>query len=121
MNRYNKTNVVVAAFIAVILLGLWASYQAREHFWQRPVGMPVSGPGMSGIDGANIGGWTANEGLPVNNMPVNSPMDPNKLMVLANPSVSTSCCPSAYNNDMGCICLSEHDRRMFASRGGNKA
>jgi len=120
--KYDKTQVIVVAFIAVVVFVLIAGGMGtRENFWQKPVGMPISGPGMSAMDGSSLGGWTANEGLPVGSMPVNTPLDPNKLMLLADNKTSPECCPATFNNDTGCICLTENDRRLFASRGGNKA
>jgi hypothetical protein len=42
-------------------------------------------------------------------------------MSLVGNTVSSDCCPSTFNTDTGCVCLTEADRRLFASRGGNKA
>jgi hypothetical protein len=42
-------------------------------------------------------------------------------MFLADTKTSPSCCPSAFNTDTGCVCLSSAERSQMASRGGNRA
>jgi hypothetical protein len=34
---------------------------------------------------------------------------------------SPECCPSTYTCDRGCVCLTEEQKKMFGSRGGNKS
>jgi hypothetical protein len=38
-----------------------------------------------------------------------------------NNRIGPDCCPSPFSTGAGCICLSEEDRKGFASRFGNKS
>lgn len=122
-----KTNLVFAFFIAAVLAGLFVRYMGtsipRESFMQKSTGMPLNAQGMGPYDGVAVGGMTGSamsEPLPVGQHPVNTPLDSNKLMLLESNTASPECCPSAFNTDMGCICLTDSDKKLFASRGGNK-
>ena len=92
---------------------------------QQPAGMPLNSAGMGPFDQVSleggVSGWAATEGMPVNvtNLPSSS-ADPNKLMLLADNKVGADCCPSAFSNDMGCVCLTPSDQSFFAGRGGNR-
>lgn len=123
-----KTNLVFAFFVAAILAGLFVKYAGtsvpRESFMQKPTGMPLNASGIGPYDQVSVGGaagWAASEPMPVSQHPVNTPLDSNKLMLMESNTSSPSCCPSAFNTDTGCICLSDSDKKLFASRGGNKA
>lgn len=125
-----KTNLVLAFFIAAVLAGLFLQYSAppapvtKETFMQQELGMPLNDAGMGPYDQVSIGGvsgWASSEPTPVSQSPANNPMDTNKLMLLSDNKVSSECCPSTFNTDTGCVCLTEQDRRLFASRGGNRA
>ena len=122
----NKTNAVIAAFLAALILSLLALYahpaapKSRESFAQKEVGMPVDGVGMGPYDNVSVpgaSGWTMNEQAPKGAAPVGTLQN---LQFLLNPRTSPSCCPSAFNTDSGCVCLSEQDLTLMASRGGNK-
>lgn len=127
----DKTTLVVAIFAAAVLAGLFVQHgmsipspAGKETFMQQEVGMPLSGGGIGPYDGSALGtasGWVANEALPVGTSPASSHIDTNKLMLLSGNKVSSECCPSAFNTDTGCVCLSQQDQKLFASRGGNKA
>lgn len=124
----DKTSLVVAFFVAAVLAGLFVQFglgrpmpSNKETFMQQEVGMPLNAGGIGPYDGAAIGGWTASEPLPVGTSPASTHIDSNKLMLLADNKVSNECCPSAFNTDTGCLCLTEPDRKLFASRGGNRA
>lgn len=126
----NKTTLVIALFIGVLLAGLMTRYafaaqvpRERETFAQRELGAPTQGHGMGPYDGVSVAGasgWLATEPAPVGTAPAGASQEP-RLMFLADPKVSTSCCPSAFNTDMGCVCLSDTDKQLMASRGGNRA
>jgi len=122
-----KTNLVFAFFIGAILAGLFVRYMGtsipRESFMQKPTGQPLNAAGMGPYDGVSVGGatgWAGSEPLPVGQHPVNTPLDSNKLMLLEGNKVSADCCPSAFSGDTGCVCLTTSDKKLFASRGGNK-
>jgi hypothetical protein len=129
----NKTALVLAFFIAAVLAGLFVRFghkvapTSKESFMQQPVGQPLNAAGMGPYDQVNIGngvaGWAANEASSVNSagaLPSQAD-DPNKLMLMVDNKVSTECCPSTFNTDTGCVCLTEQNKSMMASRGGNRA
>jgi len=130
----DKTTLVFAFLAAAVLAGLFARFNlmgsfmpsSTEHFMQQPAGMPLNGAGMGPYDqvslGGGVSGWAATEGMPVNvtNLP-SSMNDPNKLMLLADNKVDADCCPSAFSNDMGCVCLTPSDQSVVAARGGNRS
>lgn len=129
----DKTSVVLAFFVAAVLAGLFVKFNisiplptSTEHFMQKPLGAPTSGPGMGPYDQVSIdggfSGWSATE--PHSAAPVSGSLPgqstDNKLMFMLGNKTDTSCCPSAFNTDTGCVCLTESDRSLMASRGGNK-
>jgi hypothetical protein len=121
----SRTNFVLAFFVAAVVVGLLMRFHVsipipRENFMQKDAGMPLDAPGMGPYDQASIGGWSANEGMPVGSHPVATPLDGNKLMSLVGNKTSPSCCPSAFSTDTGCVCLTGSDLDMMARRGGNK-
>ena len=93
---------------------------------QQPAGMPLNGPGIGPYDqvsvGGGVSGWAANEGMPIDGSHLPSSVnDPNKIMLLADNKVGSDCCPSAFSNDLGCVCLTPSDQSFFAARGGNRS
>ncbi len=124
-----KTNLVFAFFVAAVLAGLFVQYMGkggapRESFMQKSAGMPLNAAGIGPYDQVSVSGasgWASSEPQPVGQHPVNTPLDTNKLMLLEGNTVSPDCCPSAFNTDTGCVCLTASDKKLFASRGGNKA
>ena len=128
----DKTTLVFAFLAAAVLAGIFVRFNpmglssSTEHFMQQPVGMPLNGAGIGPYDQVSIGGgvsgWAANEGMPIDSSPLaSSSSDPNKIMLLADNKISSDCCPSAFSNDMGCVCLTPSNQSLFASRGGNRA
>lgn len=125
----DKSSFVLAFFVAALLAGLFLRFtpgpmgSTKETFMQQELGKPLNDKGMGPYDqaGGDMAGWAATEAMPVSQSPANTHEDPNKLMLLVGNSVSKDCCPSTFNTDTGCVCLSEQQRRMFASRGGNRA
>jgi hypothetical protein len=130
----DKTSVVLAFFVAAVLAGLFVKFNVSipvpsttEHFMQKPLGAPTSGPGMGPYDqismAGGFSGWAANE--PHSAAPVTGSLPgqstDNKLMYLVGNKTDPSCCPAAFNTDTGCVCLNESDRNFMAARGGNKA
>jgi hypothetical protein len=130
----DKTSLVLAFFVAALLAGLFMHFgkqsgpsPARENFMQQQVGAPVSGPGMGPYDAVSMGpisGWASTEphsAAPIVAGGLPSLADDNKLMLLVGNKTDPSCCPSAFNTDTGCVCLTDSDRSLMASRGGNRA
>lgn len=124
----DKTTLIMAVFVAAVLAGLFVQYgmpapkpATKEEFMQQEAGMPLNAGGIGPYDGVAVGGWAATEALPVGSSPANTHIDTNKIMLLVGNKTSPDCCPAAFNTDVGCVCLTEPDKKLFASRGGNKA
>lgn len=122
----NKTNLVVAFFVAAVLAGLFVRFSAsREGFIQQDVGMPLNEKGMGPYDQVSLGGvsgWATSEPASIlPSGPASTSSDPNQLMFLVGNKVDTDCCPGAFNTDTGCVCLTEQDRSLMGHRGGNRA
>jgi hypothetical protein len=122
----NKTVVIGAFFVAAIIAGIVLRLTGRiEGFMQQEIGMPLNEPGMGPYDQVSAGsvsGWSATEGAPIlsGGLPSQA-AETNQFMFLVENKVDPECCPSAFATDTGCVCLSEHDRGLMASRGGNSA
>lgn len=124
-----KTALVMAVFLAVLVSAVLVRYaltsmppKAKEGFIQKEFA-PTSGTGMGPYDQVTLpgaSGWAATEPAPVGSSPLGSSQEP-RIMFLANVETSPSCCPSAFNTDTGCVCVSPSDRAQMASRGGNRA
>jgi len=124
----SKTNLVLAFFVAAVLAGVFIKFMpmnavmARENFMQQAVGMPLASGGMGPFDGVDVSGasgWMSTEPT-IGSAPVDNTSG-NQLMLMVGNKTSAECCPSAFNTDTGCVCLTEDDRKLFASRGGNRA
>ena len=89
---------------------------------QQEVGAPVSGGGIGPYDGVYLpgvaAGWLATESAPKGAAPADH--NPHPMHLLGN-KTSPSCCPSTLSTDTGCMCLTQQDQTLFASRGGNRA
>jgi hypothetical protein len=132
----NKTSLVIAFLVAAILAGMFVQFGAagspapssKEHFMQKSVGAPLSGPGIGPYDSVSldggISGWAASEphsAAPVGGGLPSQADDSNKLMFLVGNKVNPECCPAAFTTDTGCVCLSEQDKNFMGSRAGNRA
>lgn len=127
----NKTNLVMAFFVAAVLAGVLVQFNfmksprgaVKEDFMQKPLGAPTSGSSMGPYDGtslaAGFSGWAGNEAPISSDAPAGQAND-NKLMFLVGNKTDPSCCPAAFNTDTGCVCLTEENRALMASRAGNK-
>jgi hypothetical protein len=126
----DKTSLVFAFFAAAVLAGLFVQFgmggpkpASKETFMQKEIGMPLKSGGMGPYDGTSLVGsassMLSSEPLPVGTSPASSFIDTNKLMLFADNKVSSDCCPSAFNTDTGCVCLTDSDKKLMASRGGN--
>lgn len=123
-----KTALVLALFVGVLVAGVLLRYsmttapKARETFMQKEVGAPSGGTAMGPYDSLSqpgASGWLPNENVPTGSAPIGSSQEP-RPMFLSDPKVSPSSCPSAFNTDEGCVCLSDSDRQLMGTRGGNR-
>jgi len=120
-----KTLFVLALFLAVLVSGFLMHRSAsvpaeRETFMQKEIGAPSGGTSMGPYDSLSApgaSGWLPNEKIPEGSSPVGINDSP---LFLANPKTDISCCPSAYNTDTGCVCFSDSEKKLMASRGGNR-
>jgi hypothetical protein len=124
----NKTSLLLAFFGAAVLAGLFLRFTvSRESFMQQEVGMPLTSAGMGPYDQVSVdsvSGWGATEAAPILTGAAALPSGAdktNELMFMVGNKVDPECCPSAFNTDTGCVCLSQHDRDIMGSRGGNRA
>lgn len=125
----SKTSLVFAFFLAALLSGLVVIYGGKvpvgvkEGFMQKQTGAPLSGGGMGPYDEVSMegaSGWLSSEPAPLTGgMPGQS--QDGKLMFLADNRVSSECCPGPFSGDVGCVCLTETDKKLMGGRGGNKA
>ena len=121
----------MAFFVAAVLAGLFVQFNflgapraaVKEDFMQKPLGAPTSGGGIGPYDGVSLAGgfsgWSGNE-APISTEGPAGQADDNKLMFLVGNKTDPSCCPAAFNTDTGCVCLTEENRSLMASRAGNK-
>jgi hypothetical protein len=128
----NKTALVFAFFLAAVLAGLFVRFNwqgvmpsGKETFMQQPAGMPLNAGGIGPYDQVNIGGgisgWASTEPSSGAAPLPSQSLDTNKLMFLVDNKVDNDCCPSAFNTDTGCVCLSDQQKSLMSSRGGNRA
>lgn len=127
--QMRKTALVYGLFFAVLIVALLLRYSmtapppaARETFMQKEIGAPTGGTSMGPYDSLSqpgASGWLPNEKVPTGSSPIGSSQEP-RLMFLSEPQVSPSCCPSAFNTDQGCVCLSDSDKKLMGTRGGNR-
>ena len=128
----SKTNLVLAFLVAAVLAGVFVRFNlfgaSQENFMQQPVGMPLNAGGIGPYDQVNIGGgvsgWASTE--PSVDLKGAAPLHAaaakdNELMFLVDNKVNSDCCPSAFTTDTGCVCLSDEQKNLMASRGGNRA
>lgn len=122
-----RTPIIMGAFFAALLAGLVirffgpqlsASVPMKEHFAQRSVGMPVdfSQPAAP-FDGTSP--ILGSEAKPISQKPYD--MADDSIRFLATTKVGADCCPSVFSSDTGCLCLSDDEKRMMVTRGGNRA
>jgi hypothetical protein len=127
-----RTTVVYAFFIAALLAGLFARTMTsitpvvveKETFIQREKGMPldmIATEGAVGVAGYNgTPPLLGSEPKPLSEKPYDMAND-NELFQFSGNKVGADCCPSPFSSDIGCICLTDAQRKEFASRGGNRS
>lgn len=127
-----RTTAVIVFFVAAVLAGLFAKMMAptvpvvveKEHFFQREKGMPLD---MQSVEGAvGVAGYNGtppllgSEPKTLSDKPYDMAND-NELFQFQSNKMSPDCCPSPFSGDRGCICLTDKQRKEFASRGGNRS
>jgi hypothetical protein len=120
-----RTPVIVAFFLAAALVGMMLRFTdmsgGRETFKlpsdeMAPLEQEAA-PGVSGwVETSPILGSQAK---PVPALPYDV-ADDNMITQFMNSKIGPECCPSPFSTGAGCICLTEQDRKGFASRFGNK-
>ena len=78
---------------------------------------PFDGVGLTCPDG--VSKWKCN----TPNEPMNGPAfqpGPDSLFMFKNNQCKPECCPSSYACDGGCVCTTPDQRKVIASRGGNR-
>jgi hypothetical protein len=121
-----RTPVILAFFLAAALVGLVLRYTDMsggiETFKLPSDEMApletVATPGVTGwMETSPILGSQAK---PVPELPYEV-ADDTAIGQFMNNRIGPECCPSPFSTGAGCICLSESDRKGFASRFGNKS
>jgi hypothetical protein len=123
-----RTPVIVGAFLAALIAGLVARFllvntgapiAVKEHFAQRSVGMPVdfSAPAQP-FDGTSP--ILGSDPKPVPQRPYEK-ADDTQIQFLATNKTGADCCPSVFSTDTGCLCLTDDQKALMATRGGNRA
>lgn len=121
-----RTPVILAFFLAAALVGLVIQYTDMsggiETFKLPSSGMApldtMTTPGVTGwMETSPILGSQAK---PVPELPYDV-ADDTAIGQFMNNRIGPDCCPSPFSTGAGCICLSEADRKGFASRFGNKS
>ena len=132
-----RTFTVFAFFLAALLAGLYLRYwssttvpergeteqtESKETFAQRQVGMPLD---MEAVEGATgVAGYNGtppllgSEPKPISDKPYEMAND-NELFQFEGNRMSADCCPSPFSGDRGCVCLTNAQKKEFATRGGN--
>lgn len=129
----NRTTAVLVFFFAALLAGLFSQYATpappvqtagKETFFQREKGMPLD---MQAVEGAvGVSGYNGtppllgSEPKPLSEKPYEMAND-TELFQFEGNKMSADCCPSPFSGDRGCICLTDAQKKEFASRGGNRS
>lgn len=133
-----RTTVVIILFVAALLAGLFLNNamipavkpvkeeeDGKERFMQRQVGMPLA---MQSVEGAvGVAGYNGTPPL-LGSEPKPTPERPYEMSGETTPPgslvgnrMSADCCPSPFSGDGGCICMTSEERKIAASRGGNRS
>ena len=112
----SKTNFTLLLFLGALLVGYFQL--KNEGYMNLPPGADLNAPPMGPYDSSKDG-WMSSEHMPVGPTPQNKPME-DPLMFLGHNEVKSSCCPSSFSGDQGCVCLTSQDKKLLSSRGRNK-
>ena len=121
-----RTPVVVSFFLAAVVLGFMLKYTDMTggvETFRMPSVPPAP---LDTVATGNISPYNGtspilgSEAKPVPSLPYDV-ADDNAIGHFMNNKVGPDCCPSPFSSDVGCICLTEVDKKGFASRFGNKS
>lgn len=126
LRTMKKTLAVLVVFLAALLAGLFltappppATEDTKETFAQKQVGMPLEMQAAEGVSGyAATSPILGSEPKPVPERPYEMAND-TELFQFKDNRVGAECCPSPFSTDRGCVCLTDSDRTIFRTRGGN--
>jgi hypothetical protein len=120
-----RTPVIVAFFLAAALVGIMLRFTDMSGGVET---FRLPKDTMSPIDAdSNLGmtGWSETSPIlgsqpkPVPVLPYDV-ADDNAVGQFMHSKIAPECCPSPFSTGAGCICLTEEDKKGFASRFGNK-
>jgi hypothetical protein len=121
----HRTPVIVAFFLAAALVGMMlrmTDMSGGVETFKLPSDKmaPLDQEAAPGVSGwAETSPILGSQAKPVPELPYDV-SDDNMLMQFANNKIGPDCCPSPFSTGAGCICLTEQDKKGFASRFGNK-
>lgn len=127
VNTMKRTLAIAAFFVAALLAGLFVNYSAtalppatKEKFMQRERGMPLDME-SSGVQGAEAASpILGSQPRPISEKPYEIANE-NEMYQFSGNKMGADCCPSPFSGDLGCICLTDAQKKQFGSRGGNRA
>jgi hypothetical protein len=121
-----RTPVVVAFFLAAALVGMMLRYTDMSGGLET-FSLPSDSPApLNTVAAGTISPYNGtspilgSEAKAVPELPYDV-ADDNAIGQFMNNKVGPDCCPSPFSSDVGCICLTEADKKGFASRFGNKS
>ena len=110
-----RTPVVLAFFVAAFLLGIYVTFQSpkMETFsMATEIGAPVPRSAVYPVE-EGVSGPGKVDPAPYRIL------EDEKLFDFDENRKGDDCCPSPFVSDEGCICVTETQKKQFASRGGN--
>jgi len=122
----NRTPVIVAFFLAAALVGMMLrmtdmSGGVETFELPKDTMAPLDQESTPGVSGwAETSPILGSQAKPVPERPYEV-ADDNALAQFMNNKIGPECCPSPFSTSAGCICLTETDKKGFASRFGNKS
>ena len=122
----NRTPVIVAFFLAAALVGWMLRFTdmsgGTETFeLPKDTVAPLEQEAAPGVSGwAETSPILGSQAKPVPELPYDV-ADDTMMAQFMNNKIGPECCPSPFSTSAGCICLTETDKKGFASRFGNKS
>jgi hypothetical protein len=118
----NRTPVILAFFLAAVLVGLLLRFTDMSGGVETFT-LPSDKMAPLDVELTPMAGTSpilGSQAKPVPELPYDV-ADDTALGQFMNNKIGPECCPSPFSSGAGCICLSDADRRSFASRFGNKS